>query len=264
MNEAKLFNLALVTGASSGIGRELARILADNNINLIITARNEKMLKELALELKEKVNVEIFPADLSNRIERRYLIDLIYQRKPDLVVNNAGFGLYGPTIKHETEKMMNMLEVNSAALMEISIETCKALIAANKKGVILNVSSIAAFQVFPLFAVYAATKSFVNSFSEALDYEVKSKGVRVLTTCPGMVKTNFTKNAGKEVKNTPITMSVEFAAKEIWWQIKKRKPLHLFDWKFRLSTFLSKYVLPKKFLIWALIKGMKKRMGIVN
>ena len=244
------FQLALVTGASSGIGEALCRVLAKNGVSLLITGRNREKLALLANELKPFVSVEFFTADLNQNLGRAIVIEKIYQKVPDLIINNAGFGLYGQVLTHETKKQMEIFEVDAATVLELSIEGARALVSAGKPGVILNVSSAAAFQIFPSFAVYAASKAFVNSFSESFDEETKQYGIRILAACPGMVDTKFRERAseGSETKKYSFSMSPETAAKEIWKQINKKKVIYIFDWKYRLVTFLKK-LLPNRFVL---------------
>lgn len=257
------FNLALITGASSGIGKALAHLLADQGVNLIIVARSVDKLQALAKELSLKVSVEVIPCDLSDSEKRKALIDTIHKQEPDLVINNAGFGYYGEVLSYETEKMKEMLEVDVTALMELSIEAARTMVSAGKKGVVMNVSSSASFQIFPCFAVYAASKAFVNLFSESFDVEVSPHGVRVLTCCPGMIDTNFRYRASGDSaqKASSYSMTVDFAANEIWWQIQKQKPLHTFDWKYRFFAFLTRFIVPKKFLSALLQKAIEGRQS---
>ncbi|MCB1112061.1 MAG: SDR family NAD(P)-dependent oxidoreductase [Chlamydiales bacterium] len=242
------FQLALVTGASSGIGEHLCRLLANKGINLIITARSADKLEKLAEELGEKVEVTIVPADLSDAKNRQKLIAKIHQESPDLIINNAGLGYYGSVLTRDTDEDLKVLEVNTAALLEISAEAARTLVTKGKKGVIMNVSSTAAFQILPGMATYAATKAFVNLFSESFDIELRQYGIRVLAACPGVVHTNFRKHASKgksDNKKYLMTMSADFAANEIWKQIQSGKTIRAFDWKYRLMTFLSRYLTPK-------------------
>jgi uncharacterized protein len=243
------FTLALVTGASSGIGEALCRLLASRNIALMITGRNLEKLHELASELSSHIDVTIFAADLADPTDRKEVIQKCYEYVPDLVINNAGFGLYGEALTYETQEQMEILEVNGNAVLELTLEAARAMLSANKQGVILNVSSTAAMQVFPCFAVYAAAKAFVSQLSESLDNEMRYYGIRVLTSCPGMVETQFRTRASGGVPVTEKSsfrgMSAAFAAEQIWYQIEKKKPLHVFDWKYRIGTFFTKYLLPK-------------------
>lgn len=255
------FSCALVTGSSSGIGSAVASLLADRGIALILTARSQDKLDDLAKELSPLVPVEVIRCDLSDSEQREKLVKVIQSRVPDLIVNNAGFGYYGDVISHKTEKMKEMVEVDVTALMELSIEGVKALIGAKRPGVIMNVSSAAAFQIFPSFSVYAASKAFVNLFSESFDAEVSSEGVRVLACCPGMVDTDFRYRASgnSNLKASANSMTVDFAAKEIWDQIQKGKPIHIFDWKYCVLTFISRYLLPKKLIAKVMRSAVKNR-----
>lgn len=255
------FKLALVTGASSGIGAALCRLLASKGISLIASGRNADRLQALADELKPESNVIPLTADLATQEGRKRIVDALYQYQPDLVVNNAGFGLYGEALTYETREQVEILNVNSAAVLELTLEGARAMISAEKKGVILNVSSAAAMQVFPCMAVYSASKAFVNQMSESLDFEMRSYGVRILASCPGVVLTSFrTRAAGIEnvPENTPA-MSAEFAAEQIWRQIQKEKPLHVFDWKTRLATYLSRFIVPKSWVAALLTKIVESR-----
>ncbi|MCB1149282.1 MAG: SDR family NAD(P)-dependent oxidoreductase [Chlamydiia bacterium] len=257
------FKLALVTGASSGIGEALCYLLADRGINLIISARNKANLHHLADRLRTKVNVVVYPADLSKPEERRLLVRKMHELHPDLVINNAGFGIYGLSTELDTQMQVDLIEVNCTALTELSIEAAKAMEFSGTKGVILNVSSVAGFMPFPYFAVYGATKAYATSYSQALDEEMRPKGIRCLVSCPGQVWTNFSLRAsGGNIrrKDESFKMSPQFAAMEIWKQLEKRKPVHTFNWKYRAIELLVKYVLPHRLLMWGLNRTMRSRV----
>ena len=255
-----IFNFALVTGATSGIGEALCHILADKKINLIITGRNEEKLRELKNQLQSKVDVQTLVADLADENQTKQLLSVIRDNVPDLVINNAGFGFYGAAIEDSLKKQADILKVNGLSLLEITIEAAGALRKANKKGVILNVSSVAAFFPFPYFSTYSASKAFVNQFSENMDYELKYSGIRVLAACPGMVKTAFVQRAGGVYdQEDNYSMSPEFAAEEIWNQIVKLKKLHIFNFKYKLAVILSRF-LPKFVLAKMLMNQIKERL----
>lgn len=243
-----VYRLALVTGATSGIGRAICELLARKGIDLIISGRNLDQLQYLQNSLSQKVNVQAVQADLARPEERQHLIDVLHDRVPDLVINNAGFGLYGQVLTYPTQEQLNILEVNGKAVLEITIEAARTLATMKKKGVILNVSSAAAFQILPSMAVYAASKALINHFSQALDFEVKRHGIRVLTICPGMVATEFQKRAGGKVDSQQIGfITAPFVAEQIWKQIERLNPLSIIDWKYRFLTFLS-YFVPKSWI----------------
>lgn len=240
----KKFTKALITGANSGIGEALAQLLAEKNISLILHGRDQLRLNQIADKIGTQVQTDLISGDLSIKEERERVIQAIQKYNPDLIINNAGFGLYGDALTHSVPSQMKILEVNGNAVLEITLEAAKNLSKNNQKGTILNVSSAAAFHVFPYLAVYAATKAFVLHLSEALDSEWKDKGIRVLTACPGVVKTQFRLSAGGG-KQEDGSMSPIFAAKEIWWQIENEKIVHTFNWKYRLGNWISKIV-PQK------------------
>lgn len=258
LNGGKKYKLALVTGASTGLGKALCEILAKRQIPLILVARNEKKLKELAAQLS--VPTEIHRTDLSIAHEREKLIQLIHSKKPDLVINNAGFGLYGPVLAHPFTAMNEMVEVNIQALMDLSIESARALYKSNMRGTIVNISSAAAFFSYPSFCVYAATKAFVNRFSEGLDLELKPYGIRVLTICPGQIETSFRIKASANFpqKKDKISMTPMYAAELILKQIEKGKTVSIIDWRYRFLIAIAR-CFPSKFLHSILKRSLMKR-----
>lgn len=258
---------ALVTGASSGIGEHLSRLLAEKGINVILHGRNQVRLRALAQELSQKVSVQVVAADLADSKERQRVIEAILQFTPELVVNNAGFGSYGEALSHTLTEQTEILEVNGSALLQITLEAARVLINKKSKGVILNVASAAAFPVMPSFAVYAASKAFVVSLSQSLDEEMCSLGVRVLVACPGMVATGFRERAGGTPQGRSamgLTMDGDFAARQIWKQIEKEKKLHVFNWIYRLMTFFVVYVLPKKWVAKSVRDTIMARQSSVS
>lgn len=256
------FTLALVTGASSGIGQALCQLLAERGINLIMSGRDRSRLEAVAAELRQKVHVVTVYADMADSLDRSVLIKYIHQHVPDLIVNNAGYGLYGDALSFDTKEQLDILEVDGNAVLELTLEGAKSMISHQKKGVILNVSSVAGFMdVMPGMTVYAATKAFVNHMSQSLDFEMKSHGVRVLVSCPGMVNTGFRKRASKgySVSSGSDSMTSQFAASQILWQIDSLKPLHVFDWKYRIGAFLARYIVPKKIVAKLLNSSINQR-----
>ncbi|MGZ5553225.1 MAG: SDR family NAD(P)-dependent oxidoreductase [Chthoniobacterales bacterium] len=186
---------ALITGASSGIGREFARQLAGRANAIVLVARREDRLKELRDDLIARdpnLKVHILAADLSRSEEIDRLGHELDAQKIaiDFLINNAGFGDYGQFAESDARAVREMLAVNIVALTTLTHQLLPAMIA-RKRGAILNVSSIASFLPIAGFNIYAASKAYVTSFSEALRSELRGSGVTVTTLCPGPVHTEF-------------------------------------------------------------------------
>lgn len=237
-------NIALITGATSGLGKGLAYFLAEKNIPLIITGQNQEKLDLLKGDLQQKVPIQTISADLTNPQERKNLLKIVSEKKPNLVINNAGFGLYGDAIHLPLEQQVQMIEVNITALAEISLQTASTLKKNNLPGTILNISSAACFFPYPLFAIYAASKSFVTSFSLGLDTELRKDNIRVLCACPGQINTTFRHRAsqGHPQKSDRRTMTLEQAIQHLWKQIQKQKRLYIFDGRYRIGIWLLRLI----------------------
>ena len=190
----------LVTGASSGIGLELAKCFAAEGCRMILLARKRQALESLAEELRRdcKTHSEILPADLAEpAAPARIFAHLESQgTRVDVLVNNAGFGARGAFARLSLARQLEMVQVNLTALTHLTGLFLPGMIA-RRRGGILNVASTAAFQPGPGMAVYYATKAYVLSFSEALGEELAGTGVRVSALCPGPTDTNFTAVAGE-------------------------------------------------------------------
>jgi short-subunit dehydrogenase len=184
----------LITGASSGIGRELAKCFAADGSRLILVARKRDALQELADELrqKHKTQSEVFPADLAEPTAPKRIFEQLQARgtKVDVLVNNAGFGAQGPFVELPIERQLEMLRVNISAVTDLTRLFLPRMVE-RKRGGVLNVASTAGFQPGPGMAVYYASKAFVLSFSEAIAEELKGTGVTVTSLCPGPTTTNF-------------------------------------------------------------------------
>lgn len=204
---------ALVTGASSGIGEAFARLLAARGMHLALSARREERLRALAAELgaAHGVQTAVVAADLARPGAAQPLWEQATAggREVRLLVNNAGFGLYGRFDTLPRERQVAMVQLNCTALLELAH---LALPAMRRRGAggIVNVASTAAFQPIPDFAVYAASKAFVLSFSQALWAEHRAAGVRVVALCPGATPTEFQQVAGtRRSARTPGVLSAE-------------------------------------------------------
>ena len=191
---------ALITGASSGIGLDLAQLMAPD-FDLIITARNQAGLEKIAqnLEAAHGNHVHVIPADLMMPEAPQQIFAEIERRglSVDILINNAGFGLYGSFAESNPKTSLDMVEVNIAALTALTRLALPGMIA-RKRGRIMNVASTAGFQPGPLMAVYYATKAYVIMFSEAIANELKGSGVTVTCFCPGATATNFAGRAKME------------------------------------------------------------------
>lgn len=204
METGERWQRALVTGASSGIGRAFAHQLAARGTDLVISARDGERLRQLAAELRTEVDVEILIADLADRDR----LDAVVRRLEsptdsiDLLVNNAGFGFSGDFIDLDRDGETSVVDVNIVALHRLAHAAGTAM-SARGRGGILNVSSIAGYGPAPRAATYAATKAFVTSFSEALHAELGPQGVRVSCLCPGLTRTEFQQRAGSRTDGTP-------------------------------------------------------------
>jgi uncharacterized protein len=184
---------ALITGASSGIGLDLARLMAAD-FDLIITARNQAALEEIARELQAAHgnHVHVVPADLTLPEAPQQIFAEIKRRglAVDILINNAGFEAYGPFAESDPKTSLDMVEVNITALTALTQLALTDMIA-RKRGRIMNVASTAGFQPGPLMAVYYATKAYVIMFSEAIANELKGSGVSFTCFCPGATATKF-------------------------------------------------------------------------
>jgi short-subunit dehydrogenase len=192
---------ALITGASGGIGYELAKLLARDGHKLVLVARNADRLNQVAQEIQGQygVSARAIPLDLAAPPAPRFLFDQLQREgiPVDILVNNAGFGVFGEFAQMPKEEILGQIQLNITALAEL----CRLFLPpmlARRSGKIMNVASTAAFQPGPLMAVYYATKAYVLSFSEAIANELRGSGVTVTCFCPGATSTGFAKRAGNE------------------------------------------------------------------
>ena len=185
---------AIVTGASSGIGEAFVRELASRGSNLVLVARGKDKLEALADQVRKqnKVNAQVIASDLAKPGGVEQVVQNVAKAglKINLLVNNAGFGTYGNFEEIDAEREREELMLNVVALVDLTHAFIPSMLKA-KEGAVINVASVAGHQPVPYMATYAATKAFVLSFSEALWYELKDKGVRVLSLDPGNTATNF-------------------------------------------------------------------------
>ena len=254
--------LALITGASSGIGKELARIHASKNGDLILVARRIEELKKLKLELEEqfKIKVWVIEQDLTatNAAKEVYEFTKSNQLEVDYLFNNAGFGGHGFFVDRPIAKDLEMIDLNVSALVELShlfLQDMKI----RKAGKILNTASTAGFLPGPLQATYFATKAFVVSFSEALAHELKPHNISVTALCPGPVKTEFEKTAGMTGGNLfEKAASAKSTAEKGYRAMEKGKVICISD---PVLNILIQYIMP--FIPKVIIPGMVQKMQTI-
>lgn len=233
---------ALVTGASSGIGRDIARVLSNMGYDIIAVARDEVKLNELKNELKTKV--EIIAVDLSNQETCKELYKTVKNEDIDVLINNAGFGEFGEFTITNLDKELNMINTNITAVHILTKLFLQDMVKKNK-GYILNVASIAGFMPGPLMATYYSTKSYIVRLTQSIYTELKKNksNVHISVLCPGPVATNFNKVAG--VKFNLKQMSSQYVAKYGINKMFKKKLIILPGIKIRIARFLAK-ISPEK------------------
>lgn len=197
---------AVVTGASSGLGRGLAVRLAGRGMSLVLTGRNEARLDQVAQQIRlaaPRVKVEMVATDLSTRSGVSALLDHVGNRPIEVLVNNAGFGSYGPFAEADSDREADEVALDVSAVITLARAFLRGMLARGSGG-ILNVASTIAFQPAPYQAVYGASKAFVLSFSQALWAEARGAGVAVTALCPGPTRTGFVEALGGDAGHTAI------------------------------------------------------------
>ena len=254
---------ALVTGASSGIGYEFARVLAENGYDLVIVARREEKLNQLKqiCEKKEKTKIKVVVKDLSKSNAPWEIYELLNKEgiRVDVLINNAGFGCYGFYKDTDWDRERRMIQVNITSLCNLTKLFIKGMLGRGS-GRIVNVASTAAFQPGPLMSIYFATKSFVLSFSEALANEVKHTGVTVTALCPGPTQSEFQEVAGIgdlrifSIKRMPTSEDV---ARFGYKAMIKGKTVAIYGTLNKSIAFATKFA-PRKMLVSAVRKFQER------
>ena len=193
---------AVITGASAGMGRDYARLFAADGYDVVLVARRQQRLEDLAAELTAKHGVEarVVAADLTEPDAPTEIYRATADMTVECLVNNAGYGTNGPFIEQDTARELGMIDVNVRALVHLTRLYLPAMLE-RKRGHILNIGSTAGFQAGPYMATYYASKAFVNHFSEALWHELAGTGVTVTVSCPGPVETEFGEVSGNGRSN---------------------------------------------------------------
>ncbi|MEE0878328.1 MAG: SDR family oxidoreductase [Treponemataceae bacterium] len=253
---------ALITGASGGVGKEIAKILAKKGWNLVLVARSESKLVDLSKELVESnsINVKTFSIDLASENASVKVFDFCKENSivVDLLINNAGCGLFGSSVELG-EKVLPMLNLNIIALTQMCAIFGKQM-QENKSGSILNIGSIAGNQPTPMFASYAASKSYVLNYSLALRHELSKYGVNVTCVQPGYIRTEFDANCGiqsEKYKKFSYNngMTAEAVAKVAVKSVLKKRSYVRAGFTNKIVAFFSGLI-PKNFLAWTLSKSI--------
>ena len=249
---------ALITGASAGIGREFVRQLASRADSVVLIARRAERLEQLRDELvadNPKLNVHTRIVDLADASQIDELTGWLQHEKIDidLLINNAGLGDYGPVATSDPARNEQIMLVNMVALTALTRKLLPQMIA-KRSGAILNVSSSAGFLPIPGMAVYAASKAYVNSFSEALRQELRASGITVTALCPGPVHTEFgdvAKRPGQEPQRGPefVYVAVEKVVRDALAAIEADRPLVIPGFFMKLGMFLLRLT-PMSILRW--------------
>jgi len=243
----------LVTGASSGIGKALARELAGQGAHLILVARNAARLEQEAEDLRVRfgVKADVFPADLE-RSEARLELFAWTQKSGltvDVLINNAGLAHYGPFEAASFEATRSMLDLNIQALTHLTRLYLPGMLE-KKSGGILNVASTAGFQPIPCLSVYAASKAFVLNFSEALWAECKGRGVRVFCLCPGNTITRFHQTAGIDRQRMFFSASaIDVARFALRKFLKTDQPSAIYGYWNKLMIYAERFT-PRRLVVF--------------
>ena len=257
--------IALITGASGGIGLELAKLFARDSHDLALVARSYDKLNFIADDLQQTygVQVKFYTKDLSVSSAPEEIFKALQSEggNIDVLVNNAGFGWRGEYVKMDIADVLGMIQVNITALSHLTRLFLPGMIE-QKHGKILNVASTAAFQPGPMMATYYASKAYVLSFSEALSEELQGTGVTVTAFCPGQTATGFGLRAGfsnKKVLGGILSMDSHTVALDGYKGLMKGKPLVISGWKNWLGTQLVRFI-PRPYPA-RLIKKVQQKRG---
>jgi len=250
----------LITGASSGIGKELAYIYATKNYNLVLAARRKDRLEEIKGSIKNKhsVSVEIFDIDLSKLDSAEELYKKVSEKKikVDVLINNAGFGMNGGFNDIDIDREENMLILNMLTLTKLTRLFVMPMIKAGN-GNIVNIASTAAFQAVPKLAAYSASKAYVLSFSEAIAYELRDDNIKVTTICPGPTQSEFAQVARMEDSPFSKAPTSRDLAEFTYKRMKEGKVTAIHGFKNNFLTFIQRFV-PRQMTINISAKMMEK------
>lgn len=255
----------LITGASNGIGYELAKLFARDGYYLVLVARSREKLLALANEMQQQYGTDstIISKDLAKSEAPLEIMTELDERNLsiDILINNAGFGMFGPFARMEATEILHMIQVNITALTQLTHLLIPAMIQ-RKSGKILNVASTAAFQPGPLMAVYYATKAYVLSFSEAIGNELQPYGITVSALCPGPTDTGFEKRARLEQSKLfqGVNMDAATVARVGYEGLFKAESIVIPGWKNRLLAFSVRFT-PRSWITKVVRQLQETRKG---
>lgn len=251
---------ALITGTTSGLGYEFARLFAQDNYNLVLVSRNIEKLKKQKEKLEKEfsIHVSVYAFDLSKPNVAKEVFETVNEQI-DILVNNAGFYEYGNFHESNLGKELEMVELHNTFLTALTGYYVQGMVQ-RKQGKILNIASAAAFVALPYGAVYGATKSYVLSFSKALHVELKQHGVSVSALCPGATETEFAKKS--DIESTPLFNGVVMKADKVaaigYRGLMKHKTMIVPGW-YTKGMYVSSKIAPVAFVNKMLVWMMRKK-----
>lgn len=253
--------MALITGASTGIGAEFAKRLAARGADLVLVARSEEKLEALATRLRSEYGtaVTVIPLDLAVPGAAASIVETLENAEiaVDILVNNAGFGIYGDNVRADPGAMDRQVQLNVGALTSLTTRLLPVMVA-RRRGVIVNIASTAAFQATPHFSAYGATKAFVLSYTRGLWAETRGTGVRVLAVCPGATQTPFFDMPGGDAVMTK-RRSPEQIVSTALRALDGSKPSVVDGWMNAIAARVGPKISTERLLILAAEKFMRPR-----
>lgn len=252
-------SFALITGASKGIGRAIAKELASRKINVLLVSRNETLLAALAKEIKDTYKVEVFylSLDLSQAHAAQKVFDWCKEEnfEVSILINNAGYGLSGKFENYSADEHLELMRINMVTPVEIISVFLPSLKQQHKKTYILNIGSSSAYQAVPYLTMYSASKAFIVSFTRGLKYELRKTNVVVTLVSPGVTETEFTVRAKVPEKGLKTAEKISMTPEAV----AKIAVKSLFKEKAEVITgFLTKLTV---FFVWLLPKKISERTG---
>ncbi|MGL5086167.1 MAG: SDR family NAD(P)-dependent oxidoreductase [Clostridium sp.] len=246
MSKSESRSHVLITGATSGIGYELAKLFANDGYNLILIARNKENLLKVKSQLElYKINVDILAVDLAKDDCCEKVVDFVDEKNltVDILINNAGVGSFGDFTSINMDKELDLININIRTLTQLTKHFLYKMVG-NEDGTILNVASTAAFCAGPKMAAYYASKAYVLNLTEALNEEVKNKGVKVSCLCPGSVNTEFQNKAGikKRESAKKNIMSAKKVAEIAYRDLGKGKTIIIPGLQNKIIVIINKFL----------------------